>query len=207
MKVLVVGAAGRTGRAVVERAMEQGHQVTAFVHSDGGYDVPGVEVRVGDASDMATMGGAVVGQDAVIDTVGGKAPYKRTTLEGSVAAAIVGAMQQQGVRRLVATSMFGGGDSAADAPLYVKILLATFLRGEVPDKAKKESIISNSGLDWVVARPPFLTERPATGNIRIFAAGSRDHPHSITRSDLAAFMVAQLSSDDHLGEAVTIANR
>ena len=207
MKVLVIGAAGRTGRAVVKQAVKQGHKVTAFVHSDAGYDVPGVEVRAGDASDMATMEGAVVGQDAVIDAVGGKVPYKHTTLEASVATAVVGAMQRHDVRRLVVTSMYGEGDSAANAPFYVKILMATFLRGEVPDKAKKESTVSGSGLDWVIARPPFLTEKPATGDVRVFSADSRDHPHVITRSDLAAFMVAQLTSDDYLGKAVTIANR
>jgi len=43
--------------------------------------------------------------------------------------------------------------------------------------------------------------------VRIFAADSRDEAHSITRSDLAAFLVDQLTSDDHLGQAVTIANR
>jgi putative NADH-flavin reductase len=207
MKVLVIGAAGRTGRAVVERAVKQGHEVTAFVHSDGGYDVPGVKVRTGDASDMATMEGAVAGQDAVIDTVGGKAPYKHTTLESSVAKTVVGAMQRQGVHRLVVTSMYGGGDSAANAPFYVKILMATFLRGEVPDKTHMESTISGSTLDWVITRPPFLTEKPAIGDVRIFSDDSHDHPHSITRSDLAAFMVDQLTSDDNLGKAVTIANR
>jgi putative NADH-flavin reductase len=207
MKVLVIGAAGKTGRAVVERSVKQGHQVTAFIHSEGGYDVPGVEVRVGDANDMATMEGAVLGQDAVIDAVGGKSPYKRTTLETGVAASVVGAMHRHGVRRLVAVSMFGAGDSAANAPFYMKMLLATFLRGEVPDKSKKESTISGSELDWVIVRPPFLTEKPATGDVHVYPADSRDKPHSITRSDLAAFMVAQLTSDDYLGKAVTIANR
>ena len=43
MKVLVVGAAGKTGRAVVDQAIKAGHEVTAFVHRDG-YDVPGVAV-------------------------------------------------------------------------------------------------------------------------------------------------------------------
>ena len=45
MKVLVVGAAGKTGRAVAERAVKEGHEVTAFVRSAGSYDVPGVEVQ------------------------------------------------------------------------------------------------------------------------------------------------------------------
>lgn len=207
MKVLVVGAAGKTGRAVVERAVKESHEVTAFVHSDGGYDVPGVEVRAGDATDMAAMEAAIMGQDAVIDTVGGKTPYKHTTLEASVATTIVAAMQRHGVRRLVVTSMVGEGDSAANTPFYVKILLATFLRGATPDKAKMESTVSGSELDWVITRPAVLTDKPATGDVRIFSADNRDKAHSITRSDLAAFLVAQLTSDDHLRQAVTIANR
>jgi putative NADH-flavin reductase len=207
MKVLVVGAAGKTGRAVVERAMKQGHQVTAFVRSDGGYAVPGVEVRTGDARDMAAMEGAIIGQDAVIDTVGGKAPYKHTTLEAGVAATIVAAMQRHGVRRLLVTSMLGEGDSAANTPLYLKIALATFLRGATPDKANMESTVSGSELDWVITRPAILNEKPATGDVRIFSADTGDQAHSITRSDLAVFLVAQLTSDDHLGQVITIANR
>lgn len=128
MKVLVVGAAGKTGRAVVGRAVEQGHRVTAFVHSDRGYEIPGVEVRAGDASDPAAMSAAVEGQDAVIDTVGGKTPYRRTTLETDVATTIVAAMQRHGVRRLVVTSSVGVGDSTANISLLVTIVVATFLR-------------------------------------------------------------------------------
>lgn len=45
MRVLVVGAAGKTGQAVVARAFHEGHEVTAFVHSEGSFDIPGVEVR------------------------------------------------------------------------------------------------------------------------------------------------------------------
>ncbi len=207
MKVLVVGAAGKTGRVVVERAVKDGHQVTAFVHRDEGYEVPGVEVRTGDASDMAAIEAAIMGQDAVIDTVGGKTPYKHTTLEASVSSTIVAAMQRHSVRRLIVTSMLGEGDSAANTPFFVKILLATFLRGATPDKAKMESTVSGSELDWVITRPAVLTDKPATGDVRIFSADNRDHAHFITRSDLAAFLVTQLSSDDHLRQAVTIANR
>ncbi len=207
MKVLIVGAAGRTGRAVVDRAVTEGHEVTAFVHNDAGYDVPGVEVRAGDASDMAAIGAAIVGQDAVIDTVGGKTPYKSTTLEASVATTIVAAMQRHGVRRLVVTSSIGVGDSSANSPFFLKILLATFLRGSSADKAKMESAVRGSESDWVITRPSVLTEKPATGDVRIFSVDNRDKAHSITRADLAAFLVAQLTSNDHLRQAVTIANR
>lgn len=93
-------------------------------------------MRAGDATDMAAMEAAITGQDAVIDTVGGKAPYRHATLEASVATTIVAAMQRHGVRRLVVTSMVGEGDSAANTPFYVKIMLVIFLRGATPTRQR-----------------------------------------------------------------------
>ncbi len=206
MKVLVVGAAGKTGRAVVEQAIKAGHDVTAFVHSDG-YDVPGVAVQVGDATDAETMGAAVAGKDAVVDTVGGKTPDQPTTLETDVATAIITAMQHHGVRRLVVTSVVGEGESIANTPAPIKELMETFLSGSTRDKAGMEDVVHASGLDWVVTRPPVLDDEPATGDVRVLSAHSGELAHSITRGDLAAFIVAQLTSDDHLQQNVTIANR
>ena len=207
MRVLVVGAAGKTGRAVVGKAVAEGHRVTAFVHSDRGDGVAGVAVRVGDARDPAAVEAAVEGQDAVIDTVGGKTPYRRTTLETDVATAVVAAMQRHGARRLVVTSSVGVGDSTAHTPLLTRVVVATFLRASTPDKAAMESVVGRSGLDWVVTRPAVLTDGPATGHVRTLSASDRGTARSITRADLAAFLVAQLTSDDHLRRTVTLAGR
>lgn len=84
--------------------------------------------------------------------------------------------------------------------------MTTFLRGSTPDKAGMESAIRGSGLDWVITRPAVLTDKPATGDVRVLTADSRHRARSLTRADLAAFLVAQLTNDDHLRTAITIAN-
>jgi len=206
MKILVIGAGGRTGRAVVEQAVAAGHEVTAFVHKADEYNVANVRVIEGDAADSAAMDAAVLGQDAVLDTIGGKTPYKETTLESSAASTIIKAMQRNGVRRLVVTSMLGEGESKANAPIYVRLLVATFLRGANKDKAAMESAVKSSGLDWVILRPAILTDDPATGDVRDFDAEAGEKAHKITRADLASFMIAQLSNNEYLHQAVTIAN-
>ena len=206
MKILVVGAAGKTGKLVVEAALAAGHEVTAFVHSADDYDVPNVRAVVGDATDKAKMSEAVAGQDAVLDTIGGKTPFKNTTLERSVAGAIIGAMQTHGVRRLVVTSMIGEGDSKEQATAFENLLVKTFLRGANKDKAAMEAAVESSNLDWVILRPAILNDDPAQGNARVFTSESGDKAHKITRADLAAFMVEQLTSDQYLHQAVTIAN-
>lgn len=206
MKILVVGAAGKTGRAIVEEALAAGHEVTAFVHSADGHAVAGVRVVAGDAADSVAMDAAVQGQDAVLDIIGGKTPSEDTTLESSAASTIIAAMQRHGVRRLVVTSTLGVGDSKANAPDDLHQVLTTFLRGAVKDKAAMESAVEASGLDWVILRPAILTDNPATGNVRVFEAETGEKAHKITRADLASFMLAQLASDQHLHQAVTIAN-
>ena len=207
MKVTVVGAAGKTGRAVVDQAKAAGHEVTAFVHDADGYTVPDVHVREGDATDPAAMDAAVAGQDAVIDTIGGKTPYKHTTLESSAAETIIASMRRNGVGRLVVTSMIGEGDSTANTPFYARILLATFLRGATPDKAGMEKAVDASGLDWIIVRPAILSDDPATGDVRVYRPDTGEKAHTITRGDLASFLVAQLTTDEHLQRAVTVANR
>lgn len=55
MKILIIGAGGKTGRAVVEQAAAAGHEVTAFVHKADEYDAANVRVIEGDAADSAAM--------------------------------------------------------------------------------------------------------------------------------------------------------
>lgn len=207
MKVLVIGAAGKSGKAVVEQALAAGHDVSAFVHKIDGY-VAGSNVRVfgGDARDRSAMELAMLGQDAVIDTIGNENPLKSTTLESSAAATITASMQSSGVRRLVVISMIGEGESVANTNWWERLFLSTLLRHEMKDKAAMEAIVDTSGLDWIIVRPPFLNDDPAKGDFHVFCAESGETAHKMTRADLATFIVAQLSSDEYLLKAVAVAN-
>jgi putative NADH-flavin reductase len=207
MKLLVLGAGGKTGSAVVQQAVAAGHQVTAFVHHADDYHGPaGVTIKEGDATDADAVAAAVAGQDAVIDTIGGKTPYKSNiTLEDEVAKAVVAAMQRHAVRRLLVTSMVGEGDSVANASVFLRILLKTFLRGATADKAAMERDVEASGLDWTIARPAVLNDDPATGDVRVFDPATGIKAHKIARADLAAWLVAQLSNTEFVHRAITVA--
>ncbi len=207
MKIVIFGAAGGLGRQLVAQALAAGHEVTAFVRGEAG-DVPtGVRTVVGDVLDAVAVAGAVVGQEAVIDAIGVRTPWKRTGLEPDAARNIVLAMQAHGVRRLIVTSALGVGDSRAVAgSFYDYVLLPTFLRGSTKDKADMEADIAHAtDIDWTVVRPAVLTDGEATGQVRVFPPDGKQTVHKIARADVAAFMVAQLGSDAYAGQAVTIA--
>ena len=204
MQVLIVGAAGKTGNLTVERALAAGHRVTAFVHNPD-FSHPGVRVVTGDAGNPQDVRQAVAGQDAVIDTLGGKTPYKATDLETSAARNLITAMQAENVRRLIVVSMMGIGDSAEQAPFwYEYLLMPTFLRGSTPDKTHMEEAVQASGIEYTIARPPILSDDPATGSYQVIPPPTK--AHKITRADLAQFLVDQLTSPSYLNQAVVVAN-
>ncbi|MBD2120428.1 NAD(P)-dependent oxidoreductase [Trichocoleus sp. FACHB-262] len=206
MNVLVIGAAGKTGRQVVEQAVAAGHTVTAFIRDSAQYNAPpNVRVFTGDATDPATMSHAIADQDAVIDTVGGKTPWRKTEIEQRVAHAIVAAAKQHGTCRIIAISALGVGDSTAQATLLFRLLLLpTFLRGSTADKTAMEQAIAQAGVPYVLVRPAVLNDQPAVGSVRVLAGVEKGR--QITRADLAAFVVEQLTTDTHVNRAVTIAN-
>ena len=206
MKLLVFGATGQTGRLVVERALVENHSVTILVRDPAKAAFGNVRVVTGDARKADDVAQAMQGQDAVISAIGGTTPWKVTQLESATMRAIVAAMQAAGgARRLAVVSMMGIGTSLAQTPaLYRYLLMPTFLRGTTIDKTAMEAAIMASGLDYVIARPPMLTNAPATGQSRVLKDGETGH--KITRADLAAFLVEQLQSDAYLRRAVTVVN-
>lgn len=206
MKILVFGAGGGVGGLLVEQALAAGHEVTAFVRDASGFDRPGARVIEGDVLDAAAVASAVAGHDAVLDTIGGTTPWKRTGLEPDAARNIAEGMRESGVRRLVVTSAMGVGDSGEVAgSFYEYLLVPTFLRGTMKDKAEMEQDLKAADLDWVVVRPAGLTDGEPTGRVKVYEPGSGDKAHKIARADVAAFMLEQVTSDRHLRQAVTIA--
>jgi putative NADH-flavin reductase len=205
MNVLVIGAAGRSGEALVNEALASGHKVTALVRGAAKYKKANVSVVAGDVLDAEAVNVAVAGQDAVIDALGGKTPWKVTTMETNAARNIVDAMQRNGVRRLLKISVVGAGESVKNAGFFNKhLLMRTFLRGLLVDKAGMEAEIQASNLDWTLVRPPMLTDREKTGVTRVLSTESGDKAHKIGRPDLAAFMVQQLESSRYVRHAVTV---
>jgi putative NADH-flavin reductase len=199
VKVLVFGAAGGTGRALVTQALAQAHEITAFVRTPAKFDMEhaGLSVVRGDVVDAAAVERAVVGQDAVLCALGAATPLKRDPTLVSGVDNIVHAMERSGPHRLIYLSFLGVRGGREQLSLLGGYVVAPLiLRNIVADHEAKEGIISRSSLDWTIVRPPRLTNGPRTGSYRhgsdIKAASVVP---TISRADVADFMLRQL--DDH----------
>jgi putative NADH-flavin reductase len=124
---------------------------------------------------------------------------KKTTLSDGTKR-IVQAMGKFGVKRFICESSLGVGDSKGRLGLlYTYFLIPLFLRGVFADKEVQERIIGDSALDWVIVRPAALTNGPRRGAYR----HGEDIGHwlftgSISRSDVADFMLKQLTENKYL---------
>ncbi len=207
MKILVIGAAGKTGEAIVKQALATGHTVTAFVHSAKDFEGDGARVVEGDVLDGAAVDAAVAGQDAVLDALGGHTPWKETSLETNAARNVIAAMRTHDVKRLLVISAIGVGGTEELVPSwYEHLIMPTLLRGAMHDKETMEPVVEASGLEWTLLRPGHLVDGEATGQVRTFELGSGETAHKITRADLAAFMLRLLEDGRYKEQAVNIAS-
>ena len=203
MKLTIIGGSQGTGALLAGLARDAGHEVT--VVSRSGNAPAGVRGVVGSATDPAVAREAVAGADAVGVTVGGAKGVRRQRAE--VTRSIVTAMTESGPRRLVVQSSLGAGDSGAQMPLPLRLLMKAVLAAPLADHDEQESVVESSGLDWTVVRPTGLTTRPATGRWRAHEVGDGGTlGGSIPRADLAAYLLEVLSDDSLIGKAVGISS-
>lgn len=202
MNVLVFGASGATGREVVKHALDRGHSVTAFVRDPGKFEVKHANLAlvVGDVTEYASVEHVVAGQDVVASALGsGNSLGSHPTLTDGVQN-IIRAMDHAGVRRFVYLSMLGVGGSGWQLGLVDRyIVLPLLLRNVLTDHAREEALIKQSTLDWVIVRPPRLTNGPYTGRYRSGEdVRERTLLASISRADVADFMVKQFTDDRYV---------
>jgi putative NADH-flavin reductase len=205
MNLLVVGANGKTGRALVGLACERGHVVTALAHHQPTQPLHCARLVEGDARKKEVLESAVAGQDAIIDTIGTRKPFLRTTLETDVASCLIASMRRHHVRRIVAVSSIGVGDSIVNVPLLYRLLMPIFFRGAIPDKEGMEARFSHSDLDWTIIRPAGLTDGSRTDSVQLVTPSSRLHVRRIARADVAEFILNHLGDRDLFRRTVGIA--
>jgi len=205
MRLLLLGATGGTGLALLEQARGHGHQVTAFVRSPQklGASRDGVDVWPGDPRSAAELRAALPGHDAVVSTLGPPGPGRSTILREG-ARSTVAAMQAVGPRRLLVVS---AAVLFENAGILATILRRTLLRNLAEDAAEMEHIVVASDLDWTIVRAPRLTNGPLTASYRVengrLPAGRG--LASISRADVAHFLMGELARGAHAREIVGMA--
>ncbi|TAU93325.1 NAD(P)-dependent oxidoreductase [Rhizobium ruizarguesonis] len=200
-KILVLGATGPTGRHIVSQAVNRGYDVTVLVRSPEKADLKGAKLVVGDARDEKALRQAIKGRDAVITALGTPAsPFREVTLLSTATRALANAMKAEQVSRLIAITGMGAGNSAGHGGfLFDKLIFPLLLRKVYADKNRQEDVIKRSDLDWTIVRHSILNNKPGGNAIRALTDLNSFHGGSISRVDVATFILDQVTSDAWFG--------
>jgi putative NADH-flavin reductase len=204
MRLTIFGATGATGQCLVEQALDQGHDVTAFARNPLALPTrhASLSIVTGDVFHPASIEEAVANQDAVLCAIGGhdrlRVARSRHSRQPGLCTIgtrnILDAMQKYHVSRLICLSAWGVGDSKNRLPFVFKhIILPLLMKEEYEDKEVQEQLIRQSALDWTIVRPSRLTNGPRTGSYRMNSILEYSGQSSISRADVADCMLKQLT--------------
>lgn len=209
MKLTIFGATGKTGKYLVELALQQDYQVTAFTRSPEKLTMenPDLSFVTGDVQNLEPVLAAVNGADAVLSVLG-PTENKPTFAVTRGTKNILEAMQSHNINRLIISAGAGVGDPE-DEPKFVNRIINWILmltaRWVYEDMVQTVEAVRASDLDWTVVRVPMLVDGEPTGEIREGYVGKGMGPR-ITRGDLAKYMLDQIKREDQIQQAPAISN-
>ena len=202
LRITVFGATGRMGHLLVRQALDAGQAVTAYARNPERLRIghPNLSVLAGELDNDEAVLAAVQGADAVIEGVGAVSDGTRR---------IVAAMDQSSVRRLVAVSTCSVTD-VRDLPDAKVRALVQFVKTAAPgpyrEVRRAAELVRASDLNWTLVRVAKLNDQEATGRIKVGYYGQGVVGLSITRADLAAFLLGQAVNPTYLHQAPAISN-
>ena len=216
MKILLLGATGRTGQQIIKEALIRGHKISAIARDPDKLKDYGIEVTQGTPYDYHTVEKAISGCEAIINTLNVSrksdnpwAPLRSPKdMISKSAHNAVQAMEKTGIRRFVALSTIGAGRSWKTSPGILKFMVSVSnLKVAFQDHGKQEEILENSSLNYTICRAPMLSnELNDTGAIAT-REGERPVNRVLNRNAAAKYFLDIIENNMHIRETVSLSNR
>lgn len=208
MKLVVLGATGRTGLEIVRQGLERGHAMTALVRRPERLMNfrDRMTIVQGDLLDASELARVVEGQDAVLSAFGPRVPVAKAEahLLEQFANALTSAMVRSGAIRVIVESVAFLFRDSIVPPAYLlgRLLFPT----TVADADAMERIFSQTLLEWTMVRPPELTDKPYTGKYRVREGHLPFFGFKIARADVANFMINAAENRNTIHKVFGICN-
>jgi putative NADH-flavin reductase len=206
MNLAIFGATGKTGQLILQAALAAGHEVTVCVRDPSRLTAKRGHFRVvvGDIENHQTVLATLRGSDAVMSAVGG-GDKTLATFSGTV----IAAMRQADVSRIV--SLIGAsirvpGDRTKLGLTVLHAFMRLFANGMLKDGTRHARALEQSGLAYTLVRPPRLTDAAASGDVRHGLQLPLSLTSTISRADLAAFMLRVAAENLYVRAAPMVAS-
>lgn len=202
MRLAVFGATGHVGRQLVDQALAGGHQISALVRDPAALPArEGLRVEPGSVQDAAAVARTIEGSDAVLSALGTRKPWGVTVCTDGMRA-ILPAMRDKGVRRLIAVGCYDTGEGRRKDLYFYAMSVA--IRQIMLDKNRQDALIRAEGDQWTIVCPAVLGGGPRTGRYRAGTDLRLGLTSKISYADVAHFMLEELGKGEYVRQAVAI---
>lgn len=199
MRVVVIGAGGRTGRLVVEQLVAAGHQAVATIRSPKhmaamvtlGAETVMLDLDLSTGPDFQAV---FKGADAIVFAAG-SAAGESSALDRTGTVKTVRAAASAGVKRYLTISSIGASTGMKLSGEWDNEEMRDYYK----QKRAANKHLRESGLDYTIVEPGELTDGKPGGKITISEDAIEEA--AIDRADVAAVVVALLASKRSIGKA------
>lgn len=215
MKILILGATGRTGRLIVEEALKQGYNLNVLVRDKSKISLSSKSIKVfqGTPTRRTDLVEAMQGCDLIISALGiiraSDAPWsKLITAKNFISESIknvIAEADQQNLKRLITVSAWGVGETKKEIPFWLRWLINYTNLGPVyVEHETEEKLLANSNLNWTAVRPVALNDSKKVKTLKVSFNNFPKPSLQISRQSVAKFIVDIVKSDKYDMKSPTI---
>ena len=202
MKIAVFGASGAIGRLFVEQALSKGYQLHLYSRKKEGLPISNnIKIFVGELSNYENIRKAIQGTDAVVSLLGPPLKFSYPGMPITTGHEhIIRAMKAEGISRFITIatpSVQFDEDQASVATIMPKVMARLIFPKPYKEIVAIGALVKASGLDWTVVRFIAPVNGEAKGHVKV-TFGDKKIKFSITRTDIAAFVLEELSRKEYI---------
>lgn len=211
MKIALIGATGFVGSAILQEALQRGHEVTAIVrHPERGKPHAKLRSQKGDVYNEEDVARLVAGHDAVISAFnpGWSHPdIYNQQVKGTQA--IINGVKKAGIKRLL---FVGGAGSLEVKPGVQSVDLPEFpseyKQGALATREALNMLRKETGLDWSFLSPSAdISPGQRTGQFRLGMdqlLKDANGQSRISTEDYAMAMIDEVEQSTHIRRRFTV---
>ena len=204
-RIAVIGASRGIGLQLTTQALAAGHSVTGLARHPEHCPVTDgrLELVAGDIRDEAALARLCSGCDAVCVCISVAPTRAPVDTFSSGARALLPLLERHGPSRLLVVTGIGAGDSRGHGGWFYDRIMQPLLLGRMyADKDREEELVRRSQLDWLLVRPGRLTNGRCRGRYRVTNSVQGLRGGSISRADVAHYMLGELERPRYHRDAV-----
>lgn len=161
MRLCILGATGAVGLSLVQLALQEGHEVTAYVRRRGNLPAhQNLNIVIAELDNHTALVQALKGQDAIISCLGAPLSFKNivrpTFFMQWFMPQLISASHAAKQSRIIMLTAIGVGESLAKASSPARIGYRTVMASLFSDKTKAEQLLKSSNLVWTLVYAPVL---------------------------------------------------